>query len=67
MDLFAVPGIIKQSPWQLDFPYLHTVMALPERHTDVCIHGFTEISSNTKVYKKIIILYFKKLKQGINS
>ena len=27
-----------QSPWQLDFTYLHTVMALPERHTDVYIH-----------------------------
>ena len=50
MDLFAIPGIIKQSPWQLDFPYLHTVMALPERHTDVSIYGFIEISSYTKVY-----------------
>ena len=28
-------------------PYLHTVMALPERHTDVSIYGFIEISSNT--------------------
>ena len=35
---------------QLDFPYLHTVMALPERHTDIFIYGFIEISSNTKVY-----------------
>ena len=51
MDLFAIPGIIEQLPWQLDFLYLHTVMALPERHTDVSIHGFIEISSNTKVYK----------------
>ena len=30
--------------------YLHTVMALPERHTDVSIYGFIAISSNTKVY-----------------
>ena len=67
MDFFAIPGIIKQSPWQLDFPYLHTVIALPERHTDVSIHGFIEISSNTKVYQKIIILYLKKSKQGINN
>ena len=67
MDLFAIPDIIKQSPWQLDFPYLHTVMALPEGHTDVSIHGFIEVSSNTKVYQKIIILYFRKSKQGINS
>ena len=67
MDLFAIPGIIKQSPWQLDFPYLYIVMALPERHTDVSIHGFIEISSNTKVFQKIIILYFKKSKQEINS
>ena len=52
MDLFVIPGIIKQSPWQLNFhfPYLHTVMALPERHADVSIYGFHEISSNTKVY-----------------
>ena len=50
MDQSTIPGIIKQSPWQLDFPYLHTVMALPERHTDVSIHGFIEISSNTEVY-----------------
>ena len=41
---------MKQSPWKLDFPYLHTVMALRERHTDVSIYGFIEISSNTKVY-----------------
>ena len=41
---------MKQSPWQLDIPYLHTVMALPERHTDVSIYGFIEIFSNTKVY-----------------
>ena len=67
MNLFAIPGTIKQSPWHLDFPYLHTVMALPERHTDVSIHGFIEISSNTKVYQKIIILFLKKSKQGINS
>ena len=67
MDLFALPGIIKQSSWQLDFPYLHTVMTLPGRHTDVSIHGFIEISSNTKVYQKIIISYFKKSKQGINN
>ena len=67
MDLFAIPGIIKQSPWQLDFPYLYIVMALPEQHTDVSIHGFIEISSNTKVFQKIIILYFKKSKQEINS
>ena len=67
MDLFAIPGIIKQSPWQLDFPYLYIVMALPERHTDVSIHGFIEISSNSKVFQKIIILYFKKSKQWINS
>ena len=70
MDLFAIPGIIKQSSWQLDIPYLHTVMALPERHTDVSIHmihGFIEISSNIKLYQKFIILYFKKSKQGINS
>ena len=59
MDLFAIPGIIKQSPWQLDFPYLHSVMALPERHADVSINGFIEISSNTKVYQKIIILYLE--------
>ena len=52
MDLFAIPGVIKQSPCQLDFPHLQTVMALPERHTDVSIHGFIEISSNTKEYKK---------------
>ena len=45
-----MPGIIKQSPWQLDFLYLHTVRALPERHTDVSIYGFIEISSTTKVY-----------------
>ena len=67
MYLFAIPGIIKQLPWQLDFPYLHTVMALPERHTDVSIHGFIEISPNTKACQKIIILYFKNSKQGINS
>ena len=67
MDSFAIPGIIKQSAWQLDFPYLYIVMALPERHTDVSIHGFIEISSNTKVFQKIIILYFKKSKQEINS
>ena len=67
MDLFAIPGIIKQSPWQLDFPFLYIVMALPERHTDVSIHGYTEISSNTKVFQKIIILYFKKSKQEKNS
>ena len=41
MDLFVIPGIMKQSSWQLDFLYLHAVMALPERHTDVSIHGFT--------------------------
>ena len=40
MDLFVIPGIMKQSSWQLDFPHLHAVMALPERHTDVSIHGF---------------------------
>ena len=34
---------------------------IPERHTDVSIHGFIEISSNTRVYQKIII-YFKKIK-----
>ena len=67
MDLLAIPGIIKQSPWQLDFPHLHTVMALPERHTDVYIHGFIEISSNAKVYKKSSFFIFKKSKQGINS
>ena len=50
MDLFAITGMIKQSPWQLDFSYLHTVMALPERNADVSIYGFIEISSNTKVY-----------------
>ena len=50
MDLFALPGIIRQSLWQQDFSYLHTVIALPERHTDVFMHGFIEISSNTKVY-----------------
>ena len=50
MDVFAITGIINQSPWQLDFPYLHTVMALPERHTDVSIRGLSEISSNTKVW-----------------
>ena len=50
MDYFAIHGIIKQSPWMLDFPYLHTVMALPERHTIVSVYGFIEISSNTKVY-----------------
>ena len=48
--LICIPGIIKQSPWQLDFPYLNTVMALPERHTYVSICGLIEISSNTKVY-----------------
>ena len=46
----------KQSPWQLDFPYLHTVMSLPERYTD-------EYQS---ALKKDIILYFKKSKHGIN-
>ena len=46
-----MPGIIKQTPWQLGFPYLHTVMALPERHADVIfIYGFIEISSYTEVY-----------------
>ena len=50
MDQFVIPGIIKQSPWQQDFPYLHTVMTLPERHTDVSIYGFIEISSYTKVH-----------------
>ena len=50
MDLFVIPGIIKQSPWQLDFPYLHTVMALPERHNDVSIYGFSDFFSNTQVY-----------------
>ena len=59
MDLFAIPGIIKQSPWQLDFPYLHTVMALPERRTDVSIYGFIEISSNTKVYLKLSFYIIK--------
>ena len=67
MDLFAIPGFIKQSSWQLDFPYVYIAMALPKRHTDVSIHGFIEISSNTKVFQKIIILYFKKSKQEINS
>ena len=67
MDLFALPGIIKQSLWQLDFPYLHTVMALHERHTDVSMHGIIEISSIPKCIKEHIILYFKKSKQGINS
>ena len=50
MDLFAMPGIIRQSLWQHDLSYLHTVMALPEQHTDVFIHGFIQISSNTKVF-----------------
>ena len=35
---------------QLDFPYLHTVMALPEPHTDISIYGFIVTSSNTKEY-----------------
>ena len=51
--------MIKQSPWQLDFPYLHTVMALLERHTDVSIYEFIEISSNTTVYKKNQHFIFK--------
>ena len=42
-------------------------MALPERHTDASVHGFIEISSNTKVYLKIIILHLKNQKQEINS
>ena len=64
MDKFAIPGIIKQSPWQLDFPYLHTVMALPERHTDVSIYGFIEISSNTKVYLKTSFYILKNQNKG---
>ena len=64
MDVFAIPGIVKQSPWQLDVPYLHTVMALPERHTDASIHGFIEISSNTKVYQKSPFYILKNQKEG---
>ena len=67
MDLFALPGIIKQSPWQLDFPYLHAVMALPERHTDVSMHGIIEISSIPKCIKTHHFIFKKKSKQGINS
>ena len=55
---------MKQSSWQLDFPYLHTVMALPERHTDVSIHGFIEISSNTKVYQKSSFYTLKNQNKG---
>ena len=65
MDLFAIPGIIKQSPWQLDFSYLHTVTALPERHTDVSLYGFIEISSNTKVYKKSSFYILKNQNKGV--
>ena len=50
MDLFTIPGIIEQSPWQLDFPYLPTVMVLPERHSVVSIYGCIEISTNTNMY-----------------
>ena len=57
-----MPGIIKESSWQLYFTYLHAIIALSKRHTDVFIHGFIEISPNTKVYHKNIILYFKKFK-----
>ena len=31
-------------------PYLHTVIALSERQTDVSIYGFIAIYANTKVY-----------------
>ena len=64
MDLFAIPGIIKQSPWQLNFPYLHIVMALPERRTDVSIHEFIEISSNTKVLQKSSFYILKNQNKG---
>ena len=59
MNLFAIPGIIKQSPWQLDFSYLHTVMTLPERHTDVSLYGF-EISIPKCIKNHHFI--FKKIK-----
>ena len=49
---------------QLDFPYLHTVMALPERHTDVSIYGYMDLLKFLPIPKRIknIILYFKKIK-----
>ena len=53
---------MKQSSWQLDLPYLHTGMALPERHTEVSIHGFIEITSNNKVYPKNHHFIFYKIK-----
>ena len=59
MDLFAIPGIVKQSPWQLDFPYLHIVMALPKRHTDVSIHGFIEFLPIPKCYKNHHFIFKK--------
>ena len=47
----------KTSPWQLDFPDVHTIMALPERHTDVSIRGFIDFFSNTKVYKNHYFIF----------
>ena len=44
-----------------------SILAYGITWTTYCIHGFIEISSITKVYQKIIIIYFKKSKQGINS
>ena len=43
---------------------MRTVITLPERHTDVFIYGFIEISSNTKEYLKIIIYSLKDQNKG---
>ena len=58
MDLFALPGIIKQSPWQLDFQtsiqlwhYLNDILMYPYMY----LLKFLPIP---KLIKKIIILYF---------
>ena len=71
MDKTAISGLIKQAPWQLDFPCLHTFMSLPEKHTDVSIYGL--IGSFSKKFfqfqsrKKSLFYISKKSKQGINS
>ena len=41
-------------------------MALPERHIDVSIHEFIEISSNNEVYQNHHF-NFKNSKKGVNS
>ena len=54
----------QQSLWQIDFPYLDTRMTLPERHTNLSIYGFIEISSNIKVIIKSLFYILKNQNKG---